>query len=128
MKAPLLYRVAAVLLVLFALGHQLGFRKGDPKWNAGSIIGTMKTQIMADGFPRSYWHFFSGFGFFVTCFLLFSAVLSWDLSHGTGSLMVRWAFATCYVAVAIISWAYFFIIPGVFATLVALALLLAAAI
>ncbi len=32
MKAPALYRIAAVLLVLFAAGHTVGFRRVDPRW------------------------------------------------------------------------------------------------
>lgn len=30
MKASLFYRIAAVLLQLFAVGHALGFRQSDP--------------------------------------------------------------------------------------------------
>jgi hypothetical protein len=32
MKASLFYRIAAVLLLLFALEHAHGFRQSDPNW------------------------------------------------------------------------------------------------
>jgi hypothetical protein len=32
MKASTFYRISAVLLLLFAVGHTLGFRESDPKW------------------------------------------------------------------------------------------------
>ena len=34
MRASLFYRIAAVLLLLFAAGHTLGFRQSDPAWGA----------------------------------------------------------------------------------------------
>ena len=37
-----LYRIAAVLLLLFALGHTLGFRQNNPEWAAGSVIDSMR--------------------------------------------------------------------------------------
>jgi hypothetical protein len=40
--------------------------------------------------------------------------------------VVRWSFAICFVAIAALTWRYFFIAPGVFSSLVALALIGAA--
>jgi hypothetical protein len=31
-KPSVLYRVASVLLILFTVGHTLGFRQVDPSW------------------------------------------------------------------------------------------------
>jgi hypothetical protein len=39
MTSSLLYRVSSVLLVLFAVGHTIGFRHVDPKWNADAVAG-----------------------------------------------------------------------------------------
>jgi hypothetical protein len=41
MKAPILYRIAAVLLLLFAAGHTLGFRQPDPTWGVDALLGSM---------------------------------------------------------------------------------------
>ena len=38
MKAPILYRIAAVLLLLFAAGHTLGFRESDPTWGVDALL------------------------------------------------------------------------------------------
>jgi hypothetical protein len=51
-----LYRIASVLLLLFALGHTLGFRQNNPEWAAGSVIDAMRSlHFDAQGFKRSYW-------------------------------------------------------------------------
>ena len=130
--ASILYRVAGILLVLFAAGHQLGFRRVDPRWKADAVVESMKaTRFDVQGFPRSYWDFFTGFGLFVTVLLLFAAVLAWQLGSaaaaGPGPLaVVRWAFAACFVVAAVTTWRYFFPAPGVLSTLVALCLVAAA--
>ena len=132
MTPKILYRIAAILLVLFAAGHQLGFRSVDPAWKAEETVRSMReTPLLIEGFTRSYWGLYSGFGFFTTLFMLFSAVFAWQLARvSTGSrrelVTSRWAFAISYVAIAALTWSYFFLTPGVFATLIAVALLGAA--
>ena len=132
MNPSLLYRIAAVLLVLFGLGHQLGFRQVDPGWGVDAAIATLKAaQFKVQGMTRNYWDFFSGFGFFVTVFLFFSAVLAFQLGglpkETLRSLgLVTWAFALSFVVIGVLSWRYFFLVPLVFSSLVALCLLVAA--
>lgn len=132
MTTSALYRIAAALLALFGLGHQFGFRSVDPAWQADAVARSMQTTAFTvQGFMRTYWDFFSGFGFFVTVFLLFSAVLSWELARLPADARAalsrsRWAFAVCYVAIATIAWTYFFIAPGVFATIIAVSLIMGA--
>ena len=132
LRPSVLYRVSAVLLVLFALGHQIGFRQVDPSWNADAVAGAMRSvRFGVQGFQRSYWEFFSGFGFFVTTLLVFSAALAFELSRLPAQVLlalsrVRWAFALCYLVTAALTWAYFFLAPDIFATLVALCLVFAA--
>ena len=43
MKTSLFYRIASVLLVLFALGHTLGLRQSDPKWGVDTLSGLMRS-------------------------------------------------------------------------------------
>ena len=40
MKGSVFYRVAAVLLLLFAVAHTLGFSQSDPKWAARRAPGS----------------------------------------------------------------------------------------
>jgi len=90
MKASLLYRIASVLLLLFAIGHTLGFRQSDPAWGVGPPIDLMRSiHFDAQGFSRTYWDFFSAFGLFFSVFLLFPAVLAWQLGGLPAEIFVR---------------------------------------
>ena len=84
-------------------------------------------HLEALGADRTYWDFFVGFGLFVTVFLVFAAVLAWQLAGlpaETLALMrgTAWAFAACFGAITILSFRYFFIIPIVFSVLILLCL------
>ena len=133
MKAGILYRIAAVLLVLFAVGHTLGFREGDPAWGAAALIGSMQSvHFNAQGFNRTYWDFFSAFGFFFSVLLLFSAVLAWQLgslkavSFDAFTRRTAWALAICFAAVTALNWRYAFTTPIVFSTVITACLIAAA--
>jgi hypothetical protein len=128
MKASMFYRIAAVLLLLFAVGHTLGFRQSDPKWGVDALLGSMRSiHFDAQGFTRTYWDFFSAFGLFFSMFLLFAAVLAWLLGGLPAETLARvrsiaWALAICFVAVTALSWRYAFTTPIVFSTLITLCL------
>jgi hypothetical protein len=132
MKASLFYRIASVLLVLFAVGHTLGFRQNNPAWGADTVLALMQSvHFDALGFNRTYWDFFSAFGFFFSVFLVFAGVLSWQLSSLPAETLARirgvaWALAVCFVAVTALSWRFAFTIPIVFSTLITICLIAAA--
>jgi hypothetical protein len=132
LKASVFYRIASVLLVLFAIGHTLGFRKIDPKWGVDSLIGSMQSiHFDVQGFSRTYWDFYVGFGLFVSVFLLFASVLAWQLGGLPAETLARqrgtaWALALCFAAVTVLSWTNFFIIPVVFSIVVTVCLVAAA--
>ena len=132
MKASLFYRIASVLLVLFAVGHTLGFRQNNPAWGADAVLVLMRSvHFDALGFNRTYWDFFSAFGFFFSVFLVFAGVLSWQLSSLPAETLARirgvaWALAICFVAVTALSWRFAFTIPIVFSTLITMCLIAAA--
>ena len=72
------YRAAAVLLVLFSVGHTLGFRQSDPTWGVDPVLASMQsTHFTIQGFTRTYWDFFTGAGLTVGVLYLFAAVLAW---------------------------------------------------
>jgi hypothetical protein len=117
--------------MLFAVGHSLGFRKVDPQWNADATVAAMKTTFVVQGQTRSYWDFFTGFGFFSAGLVLFAAILAWQLSTLPGEMLnrltlLRWAFAGCFAALTAITWVYIFPVPTVFSAVVTVVLLLAA--
>jgi len=109
MKASWLYRIACVLLLLFAIGHTLGFRQTNPAWGVGSLIDSMRSiHFDAQGFSRTYWDFFSAFGLFFSVFLLFAAVLAWQLGSLPAEIFApmrrtAWALAISFAAVTALS-------------------------
>jgi len=132
MKASLLYRISSVLLILFALGHTLGFRRVDPRWGVDSIIGALRsTHFDVQGLSRTYWDFYTGFGLFVAVLLVFTAVLSWQLgglpkASLSAMPVITWGLAACFVVVTFLSWKYFFMVPLIFSGAVAICLIAAA--
>jgi hypothetical protein len=131
-KAPILYRISSVLLLLFAAGHTFGFRQNNPAWGADAVLALMRSvRFDAQGFTRSYWDFFSAFGLFLTVFLLFAAVLAWLLSRLPAETLARvrsiaWALALCFAAITVVSWRYAFTTPIVFSAVITVCLTAAA--
>jgi hypothetical protein len=132
MKASMFYRIASVLLLLFAAGHTFGFRQNIPEWGADAVLGLMRSvHFDSQGFTRTYWDFFSAFGLFFSVFFLFAAVLAWLPGGLPAETLARvrsiaWALAICFVAVTALSWRYAFTTPIVFSTLITVCLTAAA--
>src|SRR5215467_14836374 len=80
MKASVFYRIAAILLLLFAVAHTLGFRQSDPQWGVDALLGSMRSiHFDVQGSHRTYWDLFVAAGFSVGVFYLFAAILAWQL-------------------------------------------------
>src|SRR4051812_4163005 len=132
MKASVFYRIAAVLLLLFAIGHTLGFRESDPAWGVDAVVSSMRgVHFDVQGFNRTYWDFFVAAGFSVGVLYLFASVLAWQLGGlpiATLALMrgTTWAFALSFVAITVVSWRYLFVIPVTFSVVIAVCLSAAA--
>src|SRR5580698_7823953 len=132
MQASMFYRVASVLLLLFAVGHTLGFRQSDPKWGVDALVGSMRLiHFEVQGFNRTYWDLFVAAGFSLGVFYLFAAILAWQLGAlpaANLALMrgIAWAFALCFAAITVVSWRYLFVIPIAFSIAITLCLTAAA--
>lgn len=132
MKASLFYRIAAVLLLLFALGHTLGFRQSDPAWGVDAVLAGMRSiHFDVQGFSRSYWDLFQAAGFCVGVFYLFSAILAWQLGSLPPATLPQmrgtaWAFALTFAAITVISWRFLFILPIAFGVVITICLAAAA--
>jgi hypothetical protein len=129
LKAAVLYRIASVLLVLFAAGHTLGFRMTDPKLGVSPLIASLQTlHFQVQGLSRTLWDFYVGFGLFISVFLVFLAFLAWQLSalapetlavvHG-----IKWGLAICFALETVLTWRYFFIGPMIFSIVITACLL-----
>jgi len=131
MKASRFYGVAAVLLVLFSVGHTLGFRQTDPSWGVDNLLSSLRAlHFSAQGFNRTYYDFYVGFGLFVSVLLFFAALVAWQLAAMSSEMLaqmtlLRWAFAICFVAVTVLSWRYCFAVPVIFSAGITLFLIVA---
>ena len=132
MKTSMLYRIPAVLMLLWAVAHTVGFRQGDPEWGVEALVASMRLiHFDCQGFSRSYWDFYVGFGLYVSVFLLFAAVSAWQLSSlpaETLALMrgTAWALPLCFLILTILSWRYFFTVAIVFSMVITVCLIAAA--
>jgi hypothetical protein len=132
MKASALYRIAAVILLLFTVGHTLGFRQSDPKWGVDVLLGSMRSiHFDVQGFNRTYWDLFLAAGFSIGVFYLFAAILAWQLGSLPAATLAllrgtTWAFALCFAAITVVSWRYLFILPIAFSIVITLCLTAAA--
>jgi hypothetical protein len=132
MKASLFYRIAAVLLLLFAVAHTLGFSQPDPKWGVDALLASMRSSHFdVMGFNRTYWDLFVAAGLSVGVFYLFAAILAWQLARlpaQTLALMrvIAWSFALVFAVITVVSWKYLFVIPVVFSIVIASCLTAAA--
>jgi hypothetical protein len=132
MKAPILYRISSVLLLLFAVGHTLGFRQSDPAWGVDALLASMQSiHFSVQGFTRTYWEIFEAAGFLVGVFYLFAAVLAWQLGGLPAATVAAmrvtvWAFALSFAAVTVLSWRYLFILPIAFSIVITVCLAAAA--
>jgi hypothetical protein len=133
MKPSLLYKISSGLLILFSLSHTYGMYHPVSKGTAVDMVSAAMRTVHFDilGTSRTLWDFYFGFGLLFTVFLLFSAVLAWQL----GSMVKKspnpvrtpaWPFALSYVAVAVLCWTYFFLAPAIVSSLIAVCLVLAA--
>lgn len=132
MKASMFYRIAAVLMLLFAVMHIYGFRQSDPRWGVDALLGSMRSiHFDVMGSTRTYWDLFLAGGFSVGVFYLFAAALAWLLGGLPAESMARmrriaWAFALCFVGLTVVSCRYLFVLPIVFSGVIALCLISAA--
>jgi hypothetical protein len=131
MTTTLLLRVAALISLLFTIGHSLG---GLQKWspNDHNPVLTAMTDMHFDmmGVSRSYLDLYLGLGWTISIFMLLQTALLWQLAGlaRTDAARVRpmiAAFLLATLASGIIAWRLIFPVPLVFC--VALSVALAAA-
>lgn len=128
-RASFIYRIAAGVLLLFAVGHTFSFTQTDPKWGLDATLASMRSiHFTLGGFERTYWDLFVGAGLSAGIFYLFSAFLAWQLGGLRPETrkelrVICWAFALAFAAVTAVSWIHLFLIPIAFSGLVTLLLI-----
>src|SRR5579871_5386851 len=107
MKASLFYRAAAVLLLVFAIAHTLGFRQSSPTWGVDGLLRSMQsTHFNVLGVSRTYWDMFLAAGFTVGILYAFAAIFAWQLGGLPAQALARmrttaWALAICFAAITV---------------------------
>ena len=127
MSAPLLYRIAAVLLLLYAIGHTLGFMRFTPKEAEGLAVwkamGDVRIALGNSSFTYRGWYV--GFGLFGSTFLVFSSYLATYLavlvtSSPHALLALPWVFFALQLAGLVLCLRYFMGPPIVLSLLISI--------
>jgi hypothetical protein len=124
MKATWLYRIAAVLFVLFATLHTIGFLKFVPPTTEGqAVMNAMNTVQLQPGAAYTYGRFYKGFGLFATVYFLFAAAVAWHLGalarkHPVALGSLPWIFFSLQLVGLALTWKYFSTPAVVFSALV----------
>ncbi len=128
-RATLFYRIGSVLFVLFAAGHTFGFLSFKPaSADALAVRESMdRVRFEIGKSSLSYGGFYTGFGLYLTAYLLFAAFLSWRLGALAGSdpgaiTSLAWAFFAVQVVSLVLSWIYFLPPPTILSALLAICL------
>ncbi len=122
MNASVLLRIAAVLTLLFGVGHSLGY-----PW-VGNVTEAQQAALMnaiqanaavTMGFMRSYADFHVGFGWFISIFFLVQAIVVWQLAAllGAQPAVVKFfsgLFAVQYLAALVLDYYLFLLGPDHF--------------
>jgi hypothetical protein len=132
-KPALWFRIAAVLMLLFAVGHTIGFLTFHPSSVEGqNVWRAMNTVRFTEGSSTfSYGDFYIGFGLFISAFQLFAAWLVWTLGsmaqRGTsGVRSIAWAMAIVQLTSLTLSLRYFAAGPAILSALTAACVIVAA--
>ena len=128
-RASFVYRVAAVVLLLFAIGHTFSFSQTDPSWGLDAMLASMRSiRFSIAGTERTYWDLFMVAGLTVGLLYLLSAALAWQLGTARPETrkelsVVCWAFAIAYAGITAVSIIHLFLIPIAFSGVVTLLLI-----
>ena len=136
MNATLLYRIAACVFVVTALGHTYSILSPPaPLQEVRAVYDSMhNVHFRAGGRSRSYGDIYRGLGLWATVSMIFWAYLSWHLGQlarsGPGPIgALGWAFFVVQLADLLLSLLYFhlpaIVLSGTVAVIVGLAAWLA---
>jgi len=117
--SKLWFRIAAGILLLFAIGHTAGFLAFQPATAEGRAVWESMLRVrFSDGHGSfSYGDFYIGFGLFVSAFLLFTAWLNWILGgmpDGPQRRLLGWSLVALELVSAGLSMRYFSWAPAAF--------------
>jgi len=134
MKASILFRIVAVVFVLFAAGHTVGFLSFKPNTEQALAVRDAMNNVHfeAQGKIFSYGGWYRGFGLTATFAMLFEAFLAWRLGSmakrgAPDVLALGWGFFVWQLPGLALSYLYFGITPMIFSAVVAVLVAVATA-
>jgi hypothetical protein len=126
MKATILFRITAIMFLIFAAGHTFGFLTFKPPTEQGLAVREAMNNVHFEvqGKIFSYGGFYRGFGLSATASMLFEAFLAWYLGrmakrNAHEVTAIGWAFFTLQLSGLVMAWLYFGIAPMILSAIVA---------
>jgi hypothetical protein len=133
MNSTRLYRIAAIVFLLFAAGHTIGFLTLKPPTAEATAVvdGMNQVHFQVRGADYTYGGFYRGFGLSISVNMLLSAILAWtlgDLSRRSPEAIgtLAWSLAGAQVAGLVLALAYFSLAPALLSAVAAILLGVAA--
>lgn len=131
MKARWWLRISALLLVLFAVGHTVGFLTfRAPTAEGRAVWEAMKNTRFSDGHGTfSYGDFYQGFGLLLTVYFLFGAWLAWTVGSQESTPLQRkiaWAMVALQLPCLGLAMGYFSIVQALPIALITFTLVMGA--
>ncbi len=114
MKPVLWFRIASILLLIFATGHTFGFLSFKPPTPEGQAVwSSMNTvQLPMGNSSFTYGKFYIGFGLFVSALFILEAFLAWYCGqlvsgHSATAIVLGWCLFILQIVCLALSWRYF---------------------
>src|SRR5271156_3063223 len=132
MSTQSLLRIASIVVLLFGIGHSLGYPwVGDVSAQQFDQIGAVRSiTAVTQGFLRSYWDFHIGFGITIGLLFLVQAIIFWQLgsfgqSEPKSARFVAAVFGAFYIACTVVDFIFFFWAPIICSAILAVCLVTA---
>jgi len=114
MKPVLWFRLSAGILLLFAIGHTVGFLTFRPAAAEGLAVWNAMNNVhfSQDGYTFSYAGFYKGLGLFVTGCDLFLAWMAWRLGSMarrgvSDTRAIAWVMCALQAVGMVLAWSFF---------------------
>jgi hypothetical protein len=114
MKPIAWFRIASILLLIFAAGHTFGFLSFKAPTPEGKAVWSSMNSVRLPMGNSSftYGNFYLGFGFFVSALFLLEAFLAWYsgrlvVEYVAGAITLGWCLFLLQLVCLTLSWRYF---------------------
>lgn len=107
-------------MLVFAAGHAMGAADSWSPPGDTVVLQSMRSfQFNVMGVSRTYWHFYVGFGYYITVLLLLLAVMLWQLAalertHPGRARPMIVGVLVATLAGTWVLWTFVFVLPALF--------------